>query len=145
MPAIDRSMDISVWSEDLRGVVRRRLYECGGVALITLAVMIMVALATWSVQDPSLSHATNTPVRNLLGSAGAIVSDLLMQLLGLASLVAVLPIVIWGCRLIAHRQSGPQWWRAILWFFGIIFACGFVSCLPVTKTWPLPTGLGGVV
>ena len=30
-----------------------------------------LALATWSVQDPSLSHATSAPVRNLLGAPGA--------------------------------------------------------------------------
>jgi DNA segregation ATPase FtsK/SpoIIIE, S-DNA-T family len=145
MSAIDRSIDISHWSDDLRSVVRRRMRECGGVALMTLAAMMMVALATWSVQDPSLSHATNTPVHNLLGAPGAVCADLLMQLLGLASLVLVLPVVVWGCRLIAHRKPGRQWWRALLWFLSIMLASGFASCLPKTATWPLPTGLGGVI
>ena len=44
-----------------------RLREVGGLALIALAVIMALALATWSVQDPSLSHATDAPVRNLLG------------------------------------------------------------------------------
>src|SRR5262245_56863761 len=105
MSAIDRSIDLSLWSDDLRGALRRRLAECGGVALMTLAAMMIVALATWSVQDPSFSHATNGPMRNLLGAPGAICADLLMQLLGLASIVLVLPVIVWGCRLIAHRQS----------------------------------------
>ena len=48
------------------------------------------------MQDPSLSHATDAPVRNLLGTPGAIGSDLLMQLLGLASTVLVLPVAVWG-------------------------------------------------
>ena len=47
-------------------------------------MLLAAALATWSVQDPSLSHATNAPVRNLLGVPGAIVADLLMQLFGIA-------------------------------------------------------------
>ncbi len=38
--------------------------------------MLTLALATWSVQDPSFSHATDAPVRNLLGRAGAIAADL---------------------------------------------------------------------
>jgi S-DNA-T family DNA segregation ATPase FtsK/SpoIIIE len=144
MSAIDRSADLSVWSEDLRGMIRRRLRECGGVALMTLAAMMMVALGTWSVQDPSLSHATNAPVRNLLGAPGAICADLMMQLFGIAAIVLVLPIVVWGCRLIAHRP-GHQWWRVALWFAGILFAAAFASCLPKTASWPLPTGLGGVI
>ena len=112
---------------------------------MTLAAMMMVALATWSVQDPSLSHATNTPVRNLLGAPGAICADLMMQLLGLASMVLVLPVIVWGCRLIAHRQSGRHWWRVFFWFLGLSLASAFASCLPKTATWPLPTGLGGVI
>ena len=111
MSAIDRSIDFSLWSDDLRAVIRRRLRECGGVALITIAVMTMVALATWSVQDPSLSNATNLPARNLLGSLGAITADLLMQLFGLAAVTLVLPIAVWGCRLIAHRGSRFDWRR----------------------------------
>jgi len=58
--------------------------------LITLSALIAVALATWSVQDPSLSHAIDGPVRNFLGTAGAIGADLLMQLFGLAATVFVL-------------------------------------------------------
>jgi S-DNA-T family DNA segregation ATPase FtsK/SpoIIIE len=144
MSAIDRSIDFSLWSDDLRAVIRRRLRECGGVALITIAVMTMVALATWSVQDPSLSNATNIPARNLLGSPGAITADLLMQLFGLAAVILVLPIVVWGCRLIAHRGSHFDWRRLLLWLVGILFASGFASCLPKTAKWPLPSGLGGV-
>ncbi len=145
MSTIDRSIDLSLWSDDLRAAVRRRLAECGGVGLMTIAAMMIVALATWSVQDPSLSHATNAPVRNLLGVPGAICADLMMQLLGLASMYLVLPVIVWGVRLIAHRQSGGYWRRMLFWIVGLLFATAFASCLPRTATWPLPTGLGGVV
>ena len=87
MAAIDRGIELSNWSDDLRGLIRRRICEGGGLALIALALLIAVALATWSVQDPSLSHATDAPVRNLLGTPGAIGADLLMQLFGLAAIV----------------------------------------------------------
>ena len=69
--------------------------------------MLTLALATWSVQDPSLSHATDAPVRNLLGRPGAIFADLSIQLFGLASIVLVLPIAIWGWRLLTHRAVRP--------------------------------------
>ena len=63
--------------------MRRRLSELAGLALLTLGLLGAIALATWSVQDPSLSHATQKPIHNLLGFPGAIFSDLAMQLLGL--------------------------------------------------------------
>ena len=31
------------------------------------------------------------------------------------------------------------------WFIGTLLASAFVSCLPKTAKWPLPTGLGGVI
>src|SRR5450759_125472 len=92
MPAIDSSLDaIAFVSEHFRDILRRRLSEIAGLALITLALLAAIALATWSVQDPSLSHATQTPVHNLLGFPGAIFSDLAMQLLGLAAIMLLLP------------------------------------------------------
>ena len=144
MPAIDRSLDaVAFLSEHFRDILRRRLRECAGLVLITLALLGSIALATWSVQDPSLSHAVSTPVRNLLGTTGAIAADLLMQLFGLAAIVFLLPAAVWGIRLIAHRPLGTKS-RAALWILALPLAAGFVSCLPRSASWPLPTGLGGV-
>jgi DNA segregation ATPase FtsK/SpoIIIE, S-DNA-T family len=144
MAAIDR-MDLTSWSDDLRGALRRRLCESSGVALITLSAIVAVALATWSVQDPSLSHATDAPVRNLLGTPGAIGADLLMQLFGLASTVFLLPLAIWGWRIATHRPLDREWMRMSFWLAGSVFAAALASCLPKTRHWPLPTGLGGVI
>ncbi len=145
MTTMDRTFDGWLWSDDMRGAIRRRIRECGGVALITLAVIMSVALATWSVQDPSLSHATDAPVRNLLGTPGAIGSDLLMQLFGLAAVVLVLPIAVWGWRIATHREFDREWQRLLLWLIGTLLGSGFASCLPKSPSWPLPSGLGGVV
>jgi S-DNA-T family DNA segregation ATPase FtsK/SpoIIIE len=144
MPAIDRSLDaVAFISEHFRDILRRRLSELAGLALITLAFLAAIALATWSVQDPSLSHATQTPVRNLLGYPGAIFSDLAMQLLGLAAVMLLVPEILLGWRLLSHRPLGEKW-RGLLWILATFFAAAFVSTLPRIGSWPLPTGLGGV-
>ena len=144
MPAIDRSFDaIAFVSEHFRDILRRRLSEIAGLALITLALLGSIALATWSVQDPSLSHATQTPVHNLLGFPGAIFADLAMQLLGLASVMLLLPEMLLGWRLLSHRPVGEKW-RGLLWILATFLAAAFVSTLPRVGSWPLPTGLGGV-
>jgi heptosyltransferase-2/heptosyltransferase-3 len=44
----------------------------------------------------------------MLGAPGAVAADLLMQLLGLAAIAFVLPIAIWGWRLITHRQLNRE-------------------------------------
>jgi DNA segregation ATPase FtsK/SpoIIIE, S-DNA-T family len=145
MPAIDRSLDnVDFLSDDFRGAIRRRLGELCGLVLIVVAVTLAAALTTWSVQDPSLSHATDAPVRNLLGAPGAIAADLLIQLFGLAAIMVVLPVAIWGWRLLTHRPVEKEWLRLILWFAAVIAAAAFASALPRIASWPLPSGLGGV-
>ncbi len=146
MPAINSSFDsLSFLSDSLRDMLHRRLREIAGAVLIIGALLLTAALATWSVQDPSLSHATMNPVRNVLGPYGAITADLLMQLLGLAALALVLPIGIWGWRIASHRPLGREWVRVAVWIAGMLLAAVFASCVPHSPAWPLPAGLGGVI
>jgi DNA segregation ATPase FtsK/SpoIIIE, S-DNA-T family len=144
MPAADRSLDIVAFlSEHLRDIVKRRLRELAGLSLLTLALLGAIALATWSVQDPSLSHATQKPIHNLLGYPGAIFSDLAMQLLGLAAILLLAPEALLGWRLLSHRPLGEKW-RSLVWILVTFLGAAFVSTLPRSPRWPLPTGLGGV-
>jgi S-DNA-T family DNA segregation ATPase FtsK/SpoIIIE len=146
MSVIDRSLDrLTFLTDSARDALRRRLREVAGVSLIVLALLLAAALATWSAQDPSLSHATNAPIRNRLGISGAVVSDLLMQLLGLASLALVLPIAIWGWRLTSHRPLVRERMRIAAWIIGVALISAFASSFPRNSNWPLPAGLGGVI
>ncbi|HUC51465.1 MAG TPA: DNA translocase FtsK 4TM domain-containing protein [Xanthobacteraceae bacterium] len=143
---IDRSLDgMAALSGQLGVMMRRRLRELTGIALISIAMMAALSLASWSVQDPSLSHATDAPVHNLLGVPGAIAADLMMQLLGLGSLALLLPVATWGYRLLGHRRLSHERLRLMVWLFGAILSAAFASCLPRSPHWPLPSGLGGVV
>jgi DNA segregation ATPase FtsK/SpoIIIE, S-DNA-T family len=144
MRAINRGLD-GFFSDSIRDAMHRRLRELGGLALIGVALMLALALATWSVQDPSLSHATNTPMRNLLGMPGAITADLLMQLFGIAAIAFVLPVAIWGWRLISHRVLSREGLRAMFWVIGVVLATATAAALPRGASWPLPVGLGGVI
>ena len=145
MSAIDRSLDVVAFvSDHFRDFLKRRVRELVGLALITLALLGVIALATWSVQDPSLSHATKAPVHNLLGTTGAVVADLLMQLFGLAAAVLLLPFAVTGWRLLRHGPFGTRW-RMLCWLPALLLVAAFASCLPVSSAWPLPTGLGGVI
>jgi S-DNA-T family DNA segregation ATPase FtsK/SpoIIIE len=144
MAATDRSLDALAFVTDhFRDILRRRLSEIAGLALLTLALLGAIALATWSVQDPSLSHATQKPINNLLGLPGAIFSDLAMQLLGLAAVLLLAPEALLGWRLLSHRPLGQKW-RGLMWVAATLFAAGFAATLPRLGSWPLPTGLGGV-
>jgi S-DNA-T family DNA segregation ATPase FtsK/SpoIIIE len=145
MSTAERNHYGSFVPDDFRDAIHRRLREFGGLALIIVAGAAAAALASWSVNDPSFSHATSAPVRNLLGAYGAITADLAMQLFGLAALAIILPPAMWGWRLTSHRILDSLRWRFLAWIVGLVFASAFASCLPRAAHWPLPSGLGGVI
>jgi S-DNA-T family DNA segregation ATPase FtsK/SpoIIIE len=143
---IERSLDgMAALTSELGAMARRRVTELCGIALIGLAMMAALALASWSVADPSLSHATDAPVRNWMGWPGAVAADLMMQLLGLGALAVILPVAVWGYRLMGHRAMGRERLRVMLWPVGAVLAAALASCLPRSTHWPLPCGLGGVI
>ena len=131
--------------EAARDFISRRIAECLGLILILICGLLAVALMTWSVQDPSLNHATSAPTRNLLGPPGAIIADIIMQLFGLASSALLFPLACWGWRLMSKRRLERPIWRLFFWILGSVAATAMVSLFPVTERWPLPTGLGGVL
>ena len=146
MPAIERVVPIvGQMSDPIKDMLARRLRELIGLAVIALSCVITAALMTWSVQDPSLSHATSGTIRNVIGWPGAITADLLMQIFGLGAIMLILPIAIWGWRLMTHRHFDREALRIGCWILCAVIAAGLASCWPRGGTWPLPTGLGGVV
>ncbi|HEY0911328.1 MAG TPA: DNA translocase FtsK [Bradyrhizobium sp.] len=146
MPAIERVIPlVSQLPASIREALARRLRECMGLGLIALSGVVAAALITWSVQDPSLSHATSRAIRNIVGYPGAIGADLLMQILGLGAIMLILPIAVWGWRMLTHRTFDREALRIACWILCTVISAGFVSCWPHGGAWPLPTGLGGVV
>jgi DNA segregation ATPase FtsK/SpoIIIE, S-DNA-T family len=146
MPAIERVIPlVGHLPASIRDALAKRLRELAGLSLIALSGVVAAALMTWSVQDPSLSHATSRAIRNIVGYPGAIGADLLMQILGLGAIMLILPVAVWGWRMLTHRTFDREALRIGCWILCTVIAAGFASCWTHGGKWPLPTGLGGVV
>jgi hypothetical protein len=126
---------------------RLNAWLCGvlGYGVLAVATAAAVSLLTWNIADPSLTHATGGPVRNQLGPIGAIVSDLVMQLLGLAGVFIVLPLSFWALQLIGMgRLEKPRTKLLLAPLAVLLLACG-ASSMPRMEAWPLPHNLGGLL
>ncbi|WP_343312980.1 DNA translocase FtsK [Brucella sp. BE17] len=135
-------------SEDrlkLANIFRRQLYILLGLGLLALSAMAVGALATWNVADPSFSHATDNPVTNALGYPGAVFSDIAMQFLGLASVPALLPLVVWALLVMTRGGIGRVAKRSVAWIASALLFAAMASCFAVPSSWPMPIGLGGVL
>ncbi len=91
-----------------RSAHRERLSEVVGVGLLALSLMVMVSLMSYSPGDPAwyFKETSRLATENLIGPAGAFLSEALFQLLGLAaySVVVLLAVTGWN-RFWCHKTD----------------------------------------
>jgi len=102
-------------------------------------------MVSWSINDPSLTLATDGPVRNMLGNPGAMAADLLLQTLGLAAAVALLPPMIWSLELMLGEHVTGLRNKATYYPFAVLGLAGAASALPLAASWPIEHGYGGAI
>jgi len=115
-----------------------------GLLLLGLCAVLLASLASWSVDDPSLSLATSKVPANWLGFPGAVIADLCFQFLGLSSLVMIVPMALWGWTMSRRYAVSHMGMRVMAWIGAIILSAGVFSFIAMPESWPLPTGLGGL-
>ncbi|ODA68009.1 DNA translocase FtsK [Methyloligella halotolerans] len=125
--------------------LRQLLMSGYGLGILVLACGAWASLATWSVTDPSLNNATRTTPNNVLGHWGAGLADITFQSVGLASILLFLPLAAWGWHLIFGTVPNRRRSRLLAWPVSVVLLAGAFSALPQPKSWPLPSGLGGII
>jgi DNA segregation ATPase FtsK/SpoIIIE, S-DNA-T family len=129
----------------LKGRLQGWLWKVLGFLLLAACAALSASLLSWSTTDPSLSRATGGAARNLLGAPGAILSDLVMQMLGLAGVFALLPPMFWALQLLTAERPPSLRGKLMLAPPAVLFIAGALSSLPKIAAWPLHHGYGGLL
>ena len=131
----------------------RRLNELIGFLLCVSALLLFLALASYSPLDPSLNSAsvlTGTRVaRNWIGVVGALVSDLTLQFFGIgAFLLPIFPALV-GIRWFASRKIQSPLAKSLGGVWLVVFIPAMLALLPGHTRWlnamPIEGLLGRVV
>jgi len=131
----------------------RRLNELIGFLLCVSALLLFLALASYSPLDPSLNSAsvlTGTHVaRNWIGVVGALISDLTLQFFGIgAFLLPVFPAML-GIRWFASRKIQHPVAKSLGAIWLVVFIPALLALLPGQLRWlnvmPIEGLLGRVV
>ncbi len=135
-------------SPTLKGQLRRRAGELGGVVLALAAVILALALFSYNPADPSFDTASNAPPANFIGGAGAQAADLLLQGFGAAGFIPVLCLLAWAYRLATRGYVGRLKTRIVLAGLALpllaaALALAVLQIPGATVNWPAPAGIGG--
>ncbi|HEX7727983.1 MAG TPA: DNA translocase FtsK [Terracidiphilus sp.] len=119
-----------------------------GLVVLLVAVLLLLALATYHPTDPSLNTAVDTTqahaVRNWIGLFGAWTSDLLLQAIGLAAFLLPLWMGSVGLRWMRSRTGGglKRWMGCVL---SLAFVPTLFGLLPWHWRWMHTAAVEGVV
>ena len=136
---------VNLFPQGTGAFVRRRLAELAGLALIAAGAAAGVALFTFHAGDPSLNTATAAAVQNVLGRPGAVTADLGLQIFGVVAALLPLVALAWGWTLLRQRALSGLALRLLFLLVALVTLTLAMAPLDRPDTWPLATGLGGIV
>jgi S-DNA-T family DNA segregation ATPase FtsK/SpoIIIE len=131
-------------SREALAVVKLRLAETVGFAMLLLCLLVFLSLFTYDPRDGSLNTAVDATPHNFLGHDGAVLADLLWQSLGLACFLIPILLLAWSFRLMLHRPLRSAWTRLALLPAVLTLGAVALSILDLGALSP-PAGPGGAI
>jgi S-DNA-T family DNA segregation ATPase FtsK/SpoIIIE len=126
----------------------RRLNELVGFLLFVCATLLFLALASYSPLDPSLNTAgslSSGSAHNWIGLFGAMLSDLLLQSIGVFVFAAPLMIGLLGARWFKSRPVNSPGAKALGAAILLIFTPALLGLLPWHLRWMHAVAIEGLL
>jgi DNA segregation ATPase FtsK/SpoIIIE, S-DNA-T family len=126
----------------------RRLNELVGFLLFVSATLLFLALASYSPLDPSLNTAgtlSSGSAHNWIGLFGAMVSDLLLQSVGIFVFAAPVMIALLGARWFKSRPVASAGAKALGAAILLIFTPALLGLLPWHLRWMHAVAIEGLL
>lgn len=107
------------------------------------AASYLLALISYSPADSSFNSFSTQPIQNFWGEGGAIVADIIFQIIGVLAVVPFIIIIRWSTVLITQKPIPWLWLRAVIIVPMILLLAIAMSTLENEYTLFLPAGAGG--
>ncbi|WP_299783997.1 DNA translocase FtsK [uncultured Marivita sp.] len=133
-----------LFDSNMQAAIEKRGKELGGFVLMALGAMAAMMIYSYSPQDPSWLSATDAPVQNWLGRAGASVAAPLFMIVGWASWGLAMVLLVWGARFALHRGEERAVTCLIFAPIWVALAAVYAAGVPESTAWTHSFGLGGL-
>ncbi len=85
--------------------IKNRLMELLGFVLVFISIFLLTSIVSYSPSDPNFIYSPeNTEIKNIGGFYGSVISDFLLQSLGLISFFLVFNFFCWGLIIIIKKK-----------------------------------------
>ena len=126
--------------------VKNRLIELLGSLLILISIFLLVSIVSYSPSDPNFIYTSeNTVIKNVGGFYGSVISDLLLQSLGLIAIFLVFNLFYWGIKLTTQKTISNFITKIFFMFTYMIFGTTVLNTFYNDSFWLIDNGNGGFV
>jgi S-DNA-T family DNA segregation ATPase FtsK/SpoIIIE len=132
------------WREMMRLSLLRSGALIGAMTIAVSAVVLSLALLSYSPSDPSLNTAAGSVEHNWMGIVGSYASDLMLSLLGIPAIL-FLPLMLVLANRLWRAIEQPGWKKQLLWCLlaTLLIGTGLSLWFPDSQA-DLPSGWGGL-
>ena len=142
-------MPMKYFSQIFAPTNNRRLNELVGFLLCISALLLFLALASYSPLDPSLNSASvltgSRAARNWIGVVGALISDLALQGFGIGAFLLPIFAAVLGIRWFRSRKIASPVAKVMGACWLLIFVPALLALLPGHLRWMSAIPLEGLV
>ncbi len=118
-------MDIKKLSNTALTFLIKRLIEIFGILVFLFGVLMLVALVSYSPEDPNFIFPENTDIKNILGYQGSFISDLIFQSVGLIAYLIPITLIFTGINIFKRKEIflliENTFYIVVYSFFGSLF------------------------
>ena len=130
----------------INNFAKSRLIELGGIFLLVVGFLLFISIATYSPEDPNFIYTAEVnEIKNFAGFYGSVISDVLLQSIGLISFFVVMNLMYWGLKIIIDKKINnfiPKIFYTIIY---IIFGTTFINIFYNNSFWLIDNGNSGFV
>jgi len=121
----------------------KRLAELIGLSLITISILLLISLLSYSPEDPNFIFPENTIINNLMGLKGSYVSDLFFQSFGLISILIPISYFFTGINILISKTLLIIIENTFLIVIYTFFGCLFFTAFHEKSFWLIINGNNG--
>jgi S-DNA-T family DNA segregation ATPase FtsK/SpoIIIE len=126
--------------------IKNRLMELLGLMLVFISIFLLTSIVSYSPSDPNFIYSPeNTEIKNIGGFYGSVISDFLLQSLGLISFFLVFNFFCWGLMIIIKKKISSFVTKIFFTLVYIILGTTVLNTFFNDSFWLIDNGNGGFV
>ena len=126
--------------------LKNRLIEFLGLLLMLFSIFLLASIITYSPSDPNFIYSPeNTEIKNIGGFYGSVISDFLLQSIGLISILIVINFFYWGLKIVTIKKINNFTTKIFFTLVYIIFGTIVLNSFYNDSFWLIDNGNGGFV